>query len=478
MPNKNLVQDVIPPKKSIRNVKLSERGTDLASSVKKTTTRVVKEPTPVEPPAEENFSRPVAIKTEVPMKIEPINPLNTINNNRPPINNITNSYKYEFDEPKKPSKKVLYAGILVLVVLIMFGVSAFFKSAKITITPKNQTAVLNDIFTAKKDISSGGLGFQIVTVAKDVEKNVEATGEAQVNKKAQGTITIYNNYNAQSQKLVATTRFQTPEGLIYRLINPVTVPGTTVKSGKTVAGSIDAVVEADKAGADYNIGLKDFTIPGLKGDPKYTKIYARSKTEMSGGFSGVQKIVSPEIVNQSNTELEESLKTSLSKDITSQIPADFVLYASSLTYTFNPVTQANSSTGGAVLKKRGTASAVIFDKGLLSRTLLAKLIPSAVNDVVRVTNLEDLDFAYATGTASINTASYIAFSLKGSPQFVWVFDENKIKSELLGLTKKEAKNIITKYSTIKEAWIETQPFWNQTIPSDSNKVTLINTLTK
>ncbi len=475
MPKKNVVQDVIPPKKSIRNVKLSERGTDLASTAKRPVSRIEKEP--VAPPAEveESFSRPVAIKTEAPMRIEPLN--NNNNNNRPPVNPVQ-SYKYEFDEPKRSSKKVLYIGAFVLVVLLGFGVSAFFKSAKVTITPKNQTVNLDDTVSAKKDLSNGGLGFQVVTVVKDVEKNVEATGESQVIKKAQGTITIYNSYSSQPQKLVATTRFETPEGLIYRLINPVIVPGTSIKSGKTVAGSIDAIVEADKAGADYNIGLKDFTIPGLKGDPKYSKMYGRSKTEMTGGFAGMQKTVSPDVISQSNVELQELLKAALSKDITSQIPADFVLYASSLTYTFNPVTQANSSTGGAVLKRRGTASAVIFDKGLLSRALLAKLIPASVNDVVKVTNLEDLDFAYASGTSSVSTASSIAFTLKGNPQFVWVFDENKIKSELLGLSKKEAKNVIIKYPTIKEAWIETQPFWNQTIPSDSNKVTVINTLTK
>ncbi len=473
MPNKNLVQDVIPPKKSIRNVKLSERGSTLASNAKRTTPKITREKEPVvelETIEVEDFSRPVSIKTETPTRVD------NISKNRPPVI-INNSYKYEFDEPKKKSKKVLYTCIGVLLILVAFGISAFFKSAKVTITPKNQTVDLNSTFSAKKDLSSGGLGFQIVTVSKDIEKNVESTGESMVQTKARGTIVIYNSYSSQSQKLIATTRFETEEGLIFRLIDPVTVPGTSIKSGKTVAGSVEVLVEADKTGAEYNVGLKDFTIPGLKGDPKYTKIYARSKTEMTGGFSGMQKTVSKEVLSQSENELEDSLKASLAKDITTQIPSDFVLYPTSLVYKFDPVTNINGSNGGAVLKKHGTATAVIFDKGILSRTLLAELVPSAVNDVVKVINLDDLDFAFASGTtSSLNTANSITFSLKGSPHFVWVFDENKIKSELLGLSKNQAKNIIVKYPTIKEAWIETQPFWNQTIPTDPNKVTLINTL--
>ena len=467
---KNLVQDVIPPKKSIRNVKLSGRSTASTSSIKRPTRTTREAPKPE--PMLEDFSRSVSIKTEAPVKIEP-----PVINNKPPV--INSTYRYEYDEPKKPNKKFLYASILVLVVLAAFGVSAFFKSAKITITPKNQTLTLNDTFTAKKDISSGGLGYQVVTVAKDVEKNVEATGESKVDKKSQGTITIYNSFNSQPQKLIATTRFETPEGLIFRLVKPVTVPGTTVKDGKTVAGSIDAMVEADKSGVDYNISYKDFTVPGLKGDPKYTKIYARSKTEMTGGFSGMQKTVSQAVIDQTNKELEDSLRSYLSKDITTQIPADFVLFAPSVTFKFEPVSQVNSATGGAVLKKKGVATAVIFDRAVLSRSLLSKLIPDSANDLVKVSNLEDLDFEYATQSpADINTANSISFSLKGAPLFVWVVDENKVKSELLGLSKKDAKNVISKYPTIKELWIETKPFWNQTIPTNSNKVSVINTLTK
>ncbi len=463
--NKNIVQDVIPPKKSIRNVKINSREEVQETIPKKSFPRITRD-----------ISKP---KVE---EIKPtyVKPTETLLGGRPPVvppNNI--SYKYEFDKPKKKSKKILYSSVFVLVLLGAFGVSAFFKSAKITVTPKNQVLALSDNFSAKKDVTGSALGFQVVTVSKEVEKTAQASGESMVNKKAKGTIVIYNTYGEEAQKLVATTRFQTPEGLIFRLINPVTVPGTSLKSGKTVAGSVEAEVEADKAGAEYNVSFKDFTIPGFKGDPKYTKIYARSKTEMTGGFSGMQKTVSQDLLNQSEKDLEVSLKSALSKDITTQIPADFVLYPSSLTYKIDPVNQNNDSSGNAVLKKRGSASGVIFDKGLLSRAILAKIIPNSVNETIKITNLDSLSFEYSSSTPSdVNNVTSISFSLKGSPQLVWVVDENKIKSELLGLSKNEAKNVISKYTTIKEAWVETQPFWNSTIPASPDKVTILNTLTK
>ena len=449
---KKVVQDVIPPKKSIRNIELLSRS-------------------------KETFTRPISLNKQA-----------FINKSESVIDITKPVYNYEYMEQPKKSRKWLYLSISLFVLAVAFSVSTLFKSAEIKITPKQDVKILDENFKALKDVSLGGLNFQIVTVTKSVEKTLDSsqfTSEQKVDKKAKGIIVIYNNYSGASQKLVATTRFQTPEGLIFRLINPVTVPGQQDKTGKTVAGSIEVAVEADKAGATYNIGLKDFTIPGLKGDPKYTKIYGRSKTEMTGGLSGMQKVVSKEFMQSADNELTLSLKNSLSKDIISQIPADFILYSNSLYYKFEPVAQTDSGllgTGGAsvtVIKKNATVTAILFNRTSLTQAILAKILPVGDNSMVKITNLETLDFQYGTASSTIsNATTLVNFSLKGNANLVWTFDENKLKADLLGLSKKNAKTIIGTYPTIKEAWILTRPFWNQTIPNDSKKVSLVNTLTK
>lgn len=458
---KNIVQDVIPPRRTIRNI-------DLPSRSRKSAEKIVK------PEAEESEGvDEVLTKSRVSAKKE--------TKKIPRKDEESSEYKYEYDEMEKPpkhSKKILYAALGLFIVAVLFGISALFKSAEIKITPKQEIKALNEIFTAKKD-ATNSLGFQLVSISKDVEKTAEATSEQFVEKKAQGRIIIYNNAGTQTQKLVATTRFQTPEGLIFRLINNVIVPGRKVVEGKTVAGSIEVTVEADKAGTDYNIGLKDFTIPGFKGDSKYTQVYARSKTAMTGGFSGMQKIVSSEIVDKISAELDVELKKSLIKDITSQIPSNFVLYENTISYKFDPVNQVNSTNGGAVLKKKGYANAIIFDKGVLSRAIMSKVLPNESGDVIKIINLEKLTFSYSNpDTFNPSTDTSVSFGLKGEPNFVWVFDENKLKSDLLGLSKNNAKTVISTYPNIKEAWVETHPFWNNTIPKDTKKVDLINTLTK
>ncbi len=459
---KKMVQDVIPPKKSIRNVTIGGKSPapPLVQEIKPVYREIKTTPKEkFEAPAEDHVIQPIIL------------------NNIPPTKVAAPVYDYEYERPKKSSRKLLYGSIVILVLAGAFAVSAFFKSAEIKITPRQETRALNETLSAKKDVSTGGLSFQVVTITKDVEKTIPATGEQQVSTKAKGRIIIYNNFSTAPQKLIATTRFETPEGLIFRLPTAVSIPGRQTKDGKTVAGSIEVAVEADQPGATYNVGLKDFTIPGLKGDPKFNAIYARSKTEMSGGFVGVQKVVSSESLSGADKEMETLLKDSLSKDIMTQIPANFVLYSTSLSYKFEPATQLETTAGsssGATLKKRGTANAIIFDKGEISRIILSKIAPE-VQDSVKISNLESLEFEYVGAPPVLSTDTTANFNLRGNVDITWVFDENKLKSDLLGLSKKEAKTIIGTFGTIKEAWVETHPFWNQTIPSNPEQVTIVNT---
>ncbi|MFA7216666.1 MAG: hypothetical protein WC095_01640 [Candidatus Paceibacterota bacterium] len=453
---KNIVQDVVPGRRSIRNIELPNRRK--SNTLGRDHRLERKDP-------EEEFTRPVSIKKEIIKENEKIEDAND-----------AYSYEYEDDTPKS-SKKLLYVSATIAILVIAFGVSALFKKAVITITPQSKVVSLDASFKAQKDSTGGTLGFQVVSVTKELQKDVEASGEENVSIKSKGVITIFNN-TSQSQKLVATTRFETPEGLIYRIPNAVTVPARTVKDGKTIPGSIDSTVEADGPGDKYNIGLKDFKIPGFKGDAKYDQIYGRSKSEMTGGFQGVRKVVSEEVLSGANVQLENDLKSSLSSEIKSQIPNNFVLYDSGVSYEFSATSQSETTENNASIKKRGTAYAFIFDKTALTREIVENLMPESAEDNIRISNLNALDFSFMGSIAEAEKNSVLDFKLVGQPEFVWVFDENSLLLELSGLGKVDAKQAISKYPSIKEAYIKTYPFWNGSVPKNVDKIQIINTLDK
>jgi len=451
---KNLVQDVVPPKKSIRNVSLPSRSKKITPTV--SDIRVKTEPT-----------RTSIEETKV------VNRKNVVTNAEI-IDIPPNKFEYEVSVTKSgKTKKYLF--ISLAVILLVFVISSFFRSAEITVASKQEIRAVDEVFTAEKNVTSAQLGFQTVSTVKEIEKTVEATLEETVNKKASGTIIIYNN-TSEVQKLVATTRFESSNGLIYRAKTPVTVPARQIKDGKTVAGTAEVVVEADITGEKYNIPLSDFNIVGFKGTSKYTQIYARSKTAMSGGFSGVRKTAEKSVLDNANLEMEEQLKQSLFEEISVQMPSNFVLYKNSLSYEFNPLSQSDAGSSSTVLKKRGKVSAIIFDKTLLSKAILDRILSAQDNSMVKVDNLDQLNFVLNTTNFNPDTTSSISFNIKGDADIIWFFDENKLKSDLLGLSKKNAEIALSTYGNIKEAWIKVKPFWSQTIPNNPDKVKLVNTL--
>ena len=153
-----------------------------------------------------------------------------------------------------------------------------------TITPKQNKTLVDAQFVAALDAGVGELTYEIMTIEKTDSKKIVAAGREEIEEKASGKIVIFNDFNTSSQRLIKNTRFETPEGLIYRINRSIVVPGQKTEDGEKVPGSIEVTVYADEAGDKFNISLTDFTVPGFKGSPRFEKFYARSKTPMAGGF--------------------------------------------------------------------------------------------------------------------------------------------------------------------------------------------------
>ncbi len=489
--NKKINDDVTPGKRSIREVEITrKRSGNVVISTREAP--VLRNHTPKRPlTTSEITPAPLTMKTSLPLNgvmgdPRPLPPTPSAIYTKKPQEfkeedqifhkkSASSSYEYEYDVPEKKNHILFYSLIILLVAGIGFGVSVFFKSAEIKVTPRSTTEALSASFTAYKDSPSSNLSYQVVTTSTDLEAEVPSTKEEKVSRKASGVITI-SNTGMTSQKLIATTRLQTAEGLVFRMTEAVTIPAAMIKGGSAVPGVADVKVEADKAGSEYNVPPKDFTLPGLKGTPRFTEITGKSKSAIAGGIVGNQKVLTPDVLQASGFSMEKLLQEKLAKDITSQIPADLILYPASISYSFGSVVQTGSDADGVILKKKGTISGILFDKGSLTRAITAKAMPEISSDAVKITNLDALSFAYATGTQANPNASSATFTLTGNTNIVWSFDLNVLKTELLGLSKEKAKELIDSQKSISEAWIQTKPFWNRTIPKDPTKVKVINTL--
>jgi hypothetical protein len=372
------------------------------------------------------------------------------------------------------SRFAIWSVAFVSIIFFLFIFLSVFSGAVIEITPLQKSVTVNSEFSAVKVGTNGALNFKLMAIDGTVSTEVPATEERQVKRKASGDIIIYNAYSSKSQKLIKRTRFETPDGKVYRINKSVIVPGTVVKKGEIIPGRVEVTVYADIPGEEYNIGLTDFTIPGFKGDPRFEKFYARSKTPIDGGFSGVIKSVSSEELRSKRKELQNSLKETMLSQARPQIPENFVLYDNAVFFVFNKKEGLVETTGSSVnITEDGKLYAVLFNKSELSKQLAEKTIESYNKSDVMASGLEDLKFNIINREEfDPEKSSKLSFTISGSTNIVWEVDEQALIYDLIGIDKQNFIQVIKKYTNIQKAQATIRPFWKKQFPKKVEDITI------
>jgi hypothetical protein len=381
----------------------------------------------------------------------------------------SDSSSYDDESSGGGKKKFFVAGGVVAVVLAgILVLSTVFHGATVTVTPRTQAVSLKDDVTAVKSSTTSGLSFQSKTIKQTGSVQLKATGEKQVSTQASGTIVIYNNYNSTAQRLVKNTRFETPEGLIYRISDSVTVPG---KVGST-PGTVEAVVLADEAGEKYNVGLKDFTIPGFKGDPRFNSFYAKSKPSkpLAGGFAGTVKIVAEADLLKAQADIKTKATVELLKQAEAQVPEGSVFFAGANTVSCAPLPQENVSSSEVLVKMECALSAVFFDKLALSSQLAKMRANGYQGEPIFIRDIENLTFIPRDGFDP--SAETVSFTVQGDSIFEWAYDEAAYKQKLAGATKADVASITQAFPTIEKVDVSIRPFWLKTFPSEVSDITV------
>jgi hypothetical protein len=399
------------------------------------------------------------------------------------------SFSDEYTADKKRGGRRMF-GKLVLALCVIGIIGAFlyglyFHSAVLTITLKHaDVALQNQEFTAGGVPADGAaavetLPFQMMALSLESSAELTATGEKNVTAKASGKIVVYNDFGTQTQPLIKNTRFQTPDGKIYRIRNSIVVPGQKTVDGKKIPGSLEVEVFADAAGAEYNIGLVDFTIPGFKGSPRYEKFYARSKTPMEGGFSGLMKVVSDTDIRKAKETLTAELKDKLFADAVAQKPKGTVLYKDAVFYGFSDSMDNNAAAKSpddksVKLIMKGSLTAVLFNEEELSKHIVKRSVSPvdvSSSDRILAVNIEELAFKPkdTSGVAPKEGDTY-AFSLSGDAHAVWQVDTAALAGKLAGMKKSDYKNVFAEFPGIEKANASVRPIWKTKFPSDAAKI--------
>jgi len=370
--------------------------------------------------------------------------------------------------------KILFVFItLAFVVAIAVGYLVL-PSVEVVIYPKTEQVSFDLSIVGSKDISQpdeelNKIPLQEIEVQKTKSKEFISTGEEEVTEKARGFISIYNEFGSIPQTLVATTRFESPDGKIFRIMENVIVPGAKIEQGKIVANSIEVEVVADYPGTDYNISPTNFTIPGFEGTPKFAGFYGQSQSPMSGGYTGIAKIVSNEDLENAENELSEELKNEVKQTLEEQIPEDLKVLDQGLKEDIVVVSEIEN---GTVMDKftfeiKVTVRALIYKESDLKSLIDFNLASNISDDKKPLSQTQQIDW---TDVVIDWDKEEALFNLSVQEDVAWQIDILSLKQNLAGKKEVEVRKYLASQPEIEQAKVTFWPFWVNKIPKQDKKI--------
>lgn len=380
-----------------------------------------------------------------------------------------------FRLPKIKLKKYLLAvPIAVVLVAIVILATTILPKAEITIKTVKTNWNYNDSVRAEKlaavDPVNATVPAQIFNQKESSRLSFPATGKKTVEQKSSGTITVYNAYSSDAQPLVATTRFITPDGKIFRLTKSIIVPGAKIVEGKIIPSTLEVSVVADQPGSEYNIGpVSYFSIPGFKGTPKYQAFYGESKDMMKGGFIGEMAFPTAGDIKKAKAEVAQKLEQSLKDKIMAQIPTEFKILDGAINFTLikqDIITDVEAN-GNFTVASEASISAIAFKEA----DVLAMLSAKISKEVGEGYEIREHSLTYEKTRADFN-GGRLSFPIKFTSVLAHKIDIVALRESIKGKSEASLRATIYGLPGLQSAVISLWPFWVKAVPSQDSKITI------
>jgi hypothetical protein len=364
-------------------------------------------------------------------------------------------------------------GVIVVASVAIYVVTMIFDHADITINFTQTPWSYQNNFTADKnavgiDPTTNTIPATVFTMVKNITETSTASAVAQVSQKAQGMITIYNDYSAKPQELVATTRFLTPDGKIFRIVSTVTVPGETTVGGELSLASITVPIVADQPGPDYNIGpVSKLTIPGFANDPgREAGFYGTITASTTNGFIGTRATPTAADIAAAKASTTATLQQLLPAAFSTTYPNNFKILAGAMnvqvgTLTVNTTTDAN---GDFTVFGEATLTAIGFDESALKDYLLSLAQAQEASSTFKSVTLNYTSVVPNFTTGQVSFALSVQASLE--PALTVADFVTGIEGESIA----QARSTVSALPNLTDGEISLWPSWLWTIPSDPAKI--------
>ncbi|MFA6365206.1 MAG: hypothetical protein WCW78_02280 [Candidatus Paceibacterota bacterium] len=344
----------------------------------------------------------------------------------------------------------------------------------VEITLKKAEVPVNLTIQVSKDYHE--VGFQNNTILipgelleakSNLSMDFPAQGTEVATARAKGKLTVHNAFSSSPQGLVASTRFESPSGKIFRLDKAVLIPGAKVVSGKMVPSSIEVNVTADAEGPDYNNPKEgQWTIPGFKNTAKFKGFYGEASGLIEGGFSGERAVVSSDDLTNAEKKVGDALRAALESQMLLLKNEAFKAVEGNTEFVIlKKETQPNAEDKkifGMFLE--GRMRQLVFEEKTLNEALATAIGKNRTGERVAETKVE-----YGTPTFDFEKGT-MSFNASGTLVFVANVDAEGFKTSILGADETAVRTAVWALPGIETAKASFSPFWVHRAPMNPVKV--------
>jgi hypothetical protein len=381
--------------------------------------------------------------------------------------------------PRVISKITLIVFVISVIVGGLYWGSNYFQKANIEIVSKRQNIEYDKKqFLASKNSGTNSVDFEIMIVSDKKEKSIILTEPKDVSEKSKGMITLFNEFATTPQKLLVGTFLADNNGKTYKLDSTVSVPGYKKDSkNKIIPGQVTANISAFLPGEAYNGSPSDFHITSFKGSAKYSKIYGKLKSPITGGASGLFYTLNDEDKNKIKTMAESSFKDDLVNKVKALVPPGYILYKDAMNFSYKSEDGVLSKTPETNITIEGILSVVILNE----KSLFDNILKTSLNGVTKeelgeitIPALNNLSFGFVNNNQIISKEiEMIPFYLTGNIEAVWIPNVEILKTKLQGIQKVDVSQIFRQDKGISSAIVKIFPPWQKNIPSDISKINIL-----
>ena len=369
----------------------------------------------------------------------------------------------------------IIAGSVVLVLAVAAAVMFVKSAAVVTVLLKEEPLEFEMDVTARTDISAVEVAKAVVPlqrlrVEEATTREFPATGNRDVTNKARGRITVYNTFGVTPQPLMATTRFLSELGKVFRTPKAVVIPGGHMEKGKLTPGKLAIEVVADQAGEAYNIPPSRFSIPGFAGSPRAKAFYGISEELMTGGFMGKTNVVEKKDIEEARATLVPLEKARLEQVLRAKLPSGLAFIDGALqvaTESADASPREGEPGSTFALTVRTGAEALLFREQDVLSVVEPGITGHLGSAYTVVPDTRKVSYTIKERDQKLGRMVFTTLvSLRTRP----ALDAAELSRNLAGKKLSEVKTFFGGETRIEKADLSLRPFWARSLPQDASRI--------